>query len=165
LIASNSGGASAPYTRTISVYDPYAWWRLQYYGSTNSANGAPGADPYGTGMSNTNKFLTGFSPINAAAYLHIISIARTNNNTDIRVTYLGANGDSTYTGGPAMRTNVLEFTTGTTANGSYTNNFASTGQTNVLNGGTGSGVVTNMVDSGGATNKPSRYYRVRVLLP
>jgi hypothetical protein len=59
----------------------------------------------------------------------------------------------------------LEFTTGT-ANGSYsTNNFASTGQTNILSGGTGLGVVTNMVDSGGATNKPSRYYRVRVLLP
>ena len=34
-----------------------------------------------------------------------------------------------------------------------------------VSGGTGVGLVTNMVDSGGATNKPSRYYRVRVLVP
>ena len=128
------------------------------------ADSSPNADPLGKGMSNTNQFMAGFNPTNAAAYLHIISIAKTNNNADIKVTYLGANGDSTYNGGPASRTNVLEFTTGT-ANGSYTNSFTSTGQTNILGGGTGLGVVTNMVDSGGATNKPSRFYRVRVMLP
>jgi hypothetical protein len=59
---------------------------------------------------------------------------------------------------------VLEFAAGT-ASGGYSNNFASTGQTNILSSGTGLGVVTNMVDPGGATNIPSRYYRVRVLLP
>jgi hypothetical protein len=114
-------------------------------------------------MSNTNKFLAGFNPTNAAAYLHIISIATTN-STDINVMYLGANGDSTWSPGIASRTNVLEFTAGA-ASGSYSNNFASTGQTNILSGGTGTGVVTNMVDPGGATNTPSRYYRVRVLVP
>jgi hypothetical protein len=80
------------------------------------------------------------------------------------VTYLGANGDTSYTNGPSSRTNVLEFTTGA-ANGSYTNNFASAGVTNILSGGTGLGMVTNMVDVGGATNVPSHYYRVRVLVP
>jgi hypothetical protein len=60
---------------------------------------------------------------------------------------------------------VLEFTTGT-ANGSYSsNNFTSTGVSNILSGGIGLGTLTNMVDSGGATNVPSRYYRVRVLVP
>ena len=111
-------------------------------------------------MSNTNKFLTGFNPTNAAAYLHIISIAETNNN--INVIYLGANGDNTWSPGIASCTNVLEFTAGT-ASGNYSDNFASTGQTNILSGGTGLGVVTNMIDLGGATNGPSRYYRVRVL--
>ena len=82
----------------------------------------------------------------------------------MNVTYLGANGDSTYAGGPASRTNVLEFATGA-ADDSYSNNFVSTGQTNILSGGTGSGVVTNMIDPGGATNTPSRFYRVRVLVP
>jgi len=118
----------------------------------------------GNGFSNLQEYLAGFNPANPAAYPHIISLARTN-TTDINVIYLGANGDSTYVPGIASRTNVLEFTTGT-ANGSYsTNNFASTGQTNILSGGTGLGIVTNMIDAGGATNVPSRYYRVRVLVP
>ncbi len=115
-------------------------------------------------MSNTNQFLAGFNPTNAAAYVHITSISKTNSGTDIRVDYLGASGDNTYSGGPASRTNVLEFTAGTGGNYS-SNNFASTGQTNVLTGGIGLGTLTNMVDPGGATNVPSRYYRVRVLVP
>jgi hypothetical protein len=118
----------------------------------------------GSGFSNLQEYLAGFNPNNPAAYPRVISVARVN-TTNINVTYLGANGDSTYVPGIATRTNVLEFTTGT-ANGSYSpNNFASTGQTNILSGGTGFGVVTNMIDSGGGTNTPSRYYRVRVLVP
>jgi hypothetical protein len=59
---------------------------------------------------------------------------------------------------------VLEFTTGT-GDGSYaTNNFASTGQTNVLINGFGTGEVASFVDTNGATGS-TRYYRVRVLLP
>jgi hypothetical protein len=114
-------------------------------------------------MSNTNKFMAGFNPTNPAAYLHIISVAKA--GSDINVTYLGASGDATYSGGPSSRTNVLEFTTGT-VNGSYSsNNFASTGVSNILSGGVGLGTLTNMVDPGGATNVSSRYYRVRVLVP
>jgi hypothetical protein len=81
------------------------------------------------------------------------------------VTYLGASGDNTYANGWTSRTNVLEVTTGT-GNGSYaTNNFASTCQTNVLSGGTGLGTVTSFVETNGATFTPSRFYRVRVLVP
>ncbi len=124
----------------------------------------PNADPFGKGMNNTNQFLAGFNPTNAAAYLHIISITKTNSGTDVRVDYLGASGDTSYSGGPASRTNVLEFTAGTA--GSYnSNNFASAGVTDILSGGIGLGTLTNMVDPGGATNVPSRYYRVRVLVP
>jgi fibronectin-binding autotransporter adhesin len=149
---------------TSAPLGPFATWQLQYFGSTSCALCGGNASYTGDGMSNTNKFLAGFNPTNSAASLHVISITKTNNNADIKVTYLGANGDSTSPLDILSRTNVLEFTTGT-ANGSYTNNFASTGQTNILSGGTGLGVVTNMLDSGGATNKPSRFYRVRVLLP
>ena len=144
------------------VSNAFASWQSHYFPG-GGPNSAPGADPTGDGFSNTNKFLAGFNPTNAAAYPHIISIARTN-TTDINVIYLGANGDSTWSPGVASRTNVLEVSTGT-ANGSFTNNFTSTGQTNILSGGTGLGVVTNMVDAGGTTNRPSRFYRVRVLLP
>jgi len=150
-------------TNSSAVASPFLSWQ-NYYFTGSPLNSSGNADPLGKGMSNTNQFLAGFNPTNSAAYLHIISVAKINANTDINVTYLGANGDSSYTGGPTSRTNVLEFTTGT-ANGSYTNVFATTGQTNILNAANGLGTVTNMVDSGGATNKPARYYRVRVLLP
>lgn len=113
-------------------------------------------------MNNTNEFLSSFNPTNSAAYLHVISVARTA-TTNITVTYLGASGDSTWSPGIASRTNVLEFTTGA-PNGSYSNNFASTGQTNILSGGTGLGTVTSFVDTNGATGL-TRYYRVRVLVP
>ncbi len=164
LIASNAGGASSPFTQTINVYNPFAWWQLQYFGSTNNnPNTAPNGDYTGTGMSNTNKFMAGFNPTNSAAFLHIISVAKSGAN--IVVTYLGANGDTNYAPGILSRTNVLDFTTGD-ARGSYTNGgWQDTGQTNILSGGTGLGAVTNMTDVGGATNVPSRYYRVRVLLP
>jgi hypothetical protein len=153
LIVSPSGGGGDAYT---------TWKTLYFNGSTLSSAG--GADPLGKGMSNTNQFLAGFNPTNAAAYVHITGIAKTNANTDIRVDYLGASGDSTYTGGPGSRTNVLEFTTG--AGGNYnSNSFVSTGRTNILSGGTGLGTLTNMVDPGGATAGAARYYRVRVLVP
>ena len=144
--------------------DPFTAWQTHYF-TGSPLSSAPGADPLGKGMSNTNQFLAGFNPTNASAYVHITTISKTNNSTDIRVDYLGASGDSTYSPGFASRTNVLEFTAGT-ANGSYnSNNFASTGVTNILSGGVGLGTLTNMVDPGGATNKPSRFYRVRVLVP
>lgn len=162
LIASSTGG-SGTNAQTITVYDPYTWWRLFYFGSANSANGTPSLDLYGTGISNSNKFLTGFNPTNHAAYPHILSVARTN-GADVNVIYLGASGDSTWSPGTRSRTNILEVAVGA-AGGNYSNNFASAGATNILSGGTGFGTVTNMVDVGGATNKPSRFYRIRVLAP
>ncbi|HUJ11385.1 MAG TPA: autotransporter-associated beta strand repeat-containing protein [Verrucomicrobiae bacterium] len=144
-----------------SVADSYTTWQNQYFGCTGCGQAQGTADPDGDGMNNTNEFLAGFVPTNSAAYLHILSIVRT--NTDVRVTYLGANGNSTTTPPIGSRTNVLEYTTGT-ANGSYSNNFVSANVTNILSGGTGVGVVTNMVDPGGATGA-TRYYRVRVLVP
>ena len=148
----------------VTVLTTYQSWQMHYFDCTDCPEAAPDADPLGTGMSNTNQFLAGFNPTNSAAYLHIISIAITN-TTEINVIYLGANGDSTWSPGVASRTNVLDYTTGD-ASGNYTNGgWQDTGQTNILSGGTGTGIVTNMVDSGGATNTPSRFYRVRVLVP
>ena len=149
MIASNAGGASSPFTQTVNVYDPFAWWQ-QAYGVTNCALCAANASYTGDGMSNTNKFMAGFNPTNAAAYLHVISIVKQSepgNTNNVVVTYLGANGDNTYIPGIASRTNVLDYMTGT-ANGSYTNGgWQDTGQTNILSGGNGSGTITSMTDS------------------
>jgi hypothetical protein len=168
FLTANEGGSNpqesgqANYV-TATPLTAFQSWQIHYFGSTTNPAAAPDVDADGDGVSNTNQFLAGFNPTDSAAYLHIISIARTN-TTNINVIYLGANGDSTWSPGYVSRTNVLEFAAGT-ASGGYSNDFASTGQTNILSGGTGLGVVTNMVDPGGATNVPSRYYRVRVLVP
>ncbi|HXI84068.1 MAG TPA: hypothetical protein VNL17_08265 [Verrucomicrobiae bacterium] len=143
--------------------DPFTAWQAQYF-TGSPLSSAPGADPLGKGISNTNQFLAGFNPTNASAYVHITAVSKVNAGTDIRVDYLGASGNSSTTPPMASRTNVLEFTAG--SGGNYnSNSFASTGQTNILSGGVGLGTLTNMVDPGGATNVPSRYYRVRVLVP
>ncbi len=171
-VVTGPGGVDAStQINSISALTTFQNWQSQYFHCTGCPNAQPDADPFGKGMSNTNQYLAGFNPTSAAACLHVISVARAN-GTNVVVTYLGASGDTTYTGGPASRTNVLEFTSGT-ANGSYTNGSWTQvhGQTNILgvglsiNGGTGLGTVTNMTDVGGAANGPSRYYRVRVLLP
>jgi hypothetical protein len=143
----------------------YLTWAQYYFGCTNCPQSSELADPDGDGMINLDKFLAGFNPTNTASYPHIISIAKINSNTDIRITYLGANGDSSWTPGIQSRTNVLEYSTGL-PDGSYsTAFFVSTGQTNILSGGTGFGFITNMVNRGGATNGPTRYYRIEIIAP
>jgi len=145
--------------------DPFTVWQDHYFTSPelgNPAYSGPNADPLGKGISNTNQFLAGFNPTNSAAYPHIINIARSG-SANLTITYLGASGDSTYSPGFASRTNVLEFAAGT-ANGSYSNNFVSTGQTNILSGGTGFGTVASFIQTNGATGRTG-YYRVEVLAP
>ncbi len=104
-------------------------------------------------MNNLSKFLAAFDPTNSCAYPHIISISRTNSNTDICVKYLGANGDSSPQSGIQSCTNVLECAI-IASDGSYTTNFISTGQTNILCGGTGLGIVTNMLDPAAPPTSP-----------
>ena len=148
----------------MTVQTQFSSWQSSY-GLSGTLSGGD-ASYTGDGMSNTNKFLAGFNPTNAAAYLHIISIVEQSvaGINNVVVTYLGANGDDSYTPGILLRTNVLDYTTGD-ANGNYTNGgWQDTGQTNVLGGGNGSGTVTNMTDT--ILSIPTNlYYRVRVLLP
>jgi autotransporter-associated beta strand protein len=153
----NSVATSNVVVTLAAVTDPFTAWAQHYYpgggpaaaGSALTASGA---------MSNTNAWMAGFNPINPAAYLHIISVTQSSGNAVI--SYLGASGDNTYQPGVACATNVIEVSTG--AGNNYTNNFVSTGVTNILCGGSGLGqVVTNTV-TGGATN-PTTFYRIHVL--
>ena len=173
-IQTTDGAGSFVYSQTptaIMLVDfqtdpqPYLTWAQGYFGCTNCSQSSELADPDGDGMNNLAEFLAASNPTDSTGYPHIISITRTNSNTDILVTYLGADGDSSLGSVIQSRTNVLEYSTGA-ADGSYaTNNFTSTGQTNILSGGNGMGTVTNMVDPGGATNQPARFYRIRIIAP
>ena len=140
--------------------DEYSAWATQYY--PGGGQSAVGTNVHANGFSNTNLFLAGFNPTNNAAYPHITAIARS--GAAMNVTYLAANGDNSYTGGPTTKTNVLEFSTGVPGTGVYSNNFQSTGQTNILSGGNGNGVITVISDPSGATGA-TRYYRIRVIAP
>jgi PKD repeat protein len=156
-----TGNGSGNTTTNITVtapLTPFQAWQ-NYYFPGGGAGAAGTADPDGDGISNTNEFLIGFNPTNSSAALRIIGLVRTNN--DMRITYLGANGDLNGSLGP--KTNVLDFTVGT-ARG-YSNNFVTTGITNVLSGGSGLGTNVTVTDVGGATSVTQRYYRVRVLVP
>ena len=84
---------------------------------------------------------------NTIAFLHVTAIDQEGNN--IRIAWADAAGD----------TNLVQATNGT--GGSYTTNFTDLSPPIIL---PGSGTVaTNYLDVGGATDRPARYYRVRVV--
>jgi hypothetical protein len=135
---------------TVSLTDPFPCWQMQYFGCTNCPQTDADADPDGDGMSNTNEFLSGTNPTNSASALRIISTVR--QTTDVVIIWTTAGG----------HTNAVQATTGD-ANGSYSTNFIDiTSPPHIILPGSGD-AVTNYVDVGGATNVPSRYYRVRLV--
>ena len=119
-------------------------------------NGVDG-DPDGDGYSNLEEYEAGSDPQNPLSTpLQIIpppfrfnSILRSGNN--IVLTWTTAGG----------WTNQVQVTSGTGAGSYATNGFANLGpQMLILGSG---GVITNYTDVGGATNRPARYYRVRLV--
>jgi PKD repeat protein len=150
LTISGTGGSSTLIrTNLIAVLAEFEAWQFQYFGCTNCAQAAGTADPDGDGMSNGDEFSAGTNPTNSASALQIISAMQ--QGSDITVTWTTAGG----------KTNAVQATAGD-SNGSYTTNFSDLSGLIII---PGSGdAMTNFTDSGGATNAPSRYYRV-LLVP
>ena len=131
-----------------SLLTPFEQWQTNYFGSTTNPLAAADADPDGDGMSNTNEFLAGTDPTNSLSGLRIISVLAQSN--DVNITWATAGG----------RTNAVQATVGD-ANGGYTNNFNDISGSIII---PGSGdATTNFTEIGGATNNPSRYYRIRLV--
>ncbi len=151
LIDSGSAGASTnTQSNLITVMDPYAWWASNYFGCASCSQAQGNADPYGKGISNTNQFLLGLNPTNPASVFRILTVVQ--QTTDVVVTWDAGAG----------RTNALQATSGD-ASGNYSNNFVDiTTPPHIIIPGSGD-VTTNYTDSGGATNSPTRYYRVRLV--
>ena len=155
------GTAPAGYTYTIStntagqvnlvvtsLLTAFEQWQINYFGSTTNPLAAAGADPDGDGMSNTNEFLAGTNPTNSLSGLRIISVVQQSN--DVVITWTTAGG----------HTNAVQATAGD-AGGGYATNFTNISGSIII---PGSGdTTTNYVDTGGATNTPSRYYRIRLV--
>jgi uncharacterized protein DUF4038/collagenase-like protein with putative collagen-binding domain len=144
------GATNAPtrfyHVRLINGLPPvtsFQLWQLQYFNCTNCAQAAATADPDGDGQDNLAEFLAGTNPTNSASAFRITAVARQGNN--IRVTWKTSGGT----------TNVVEVAS------SLTNGYASL-STNIVISGSGD-ATTNYVDVGGATNAPSRFYRIQLV--
>lgn len=149
LTASNFVGTSMLVSNNlITVIAAFQAWQLSHFGCTNCPEAQGGADPDGDGMSNTNEFLTGTDPNSSASTLRIISAVR--QTTDVAIVWTTAGGV----------TNAVQATAGA-VNGSYNTNFTDISDPILIQGS--GDVTTNYTDSGGATNTPSRYYRVRLV--
>jgi len=147
-IVSGSGGSSTnTQVNYITVLTPFQAWQIQYFGSTTNPAAAANADPDGDGQSNLAEFLAGTNPTNSGSGLLITSVTAQGN--DVLVTWTTAGG----------YTNVVQMTTGL-PDGSYSTNFQDLSALIII---PGSGdATTNYLDSGGATNVPARYYRIRL---
>jgi hypothetical protein len=126
-------------------------WQMQYFGCTNCPQAAPDADPLGKGMSNTNQFLAGLNPTNPSSVFRITSVvADSNNNVLIIWSTAG------------VRTNAVQASSGD-VDGNYSNNFADISSPPHIIIPVSGDVTTNYLNVGGATNSPSRYYRIRLV--
>jgi hypothetical protein len=93
----------------------------------------------------------GLNPTNPASVFQITSVV-TDSNNNVLITWLTA----------GIRTNAVQ-ATGGDANGGYTDNFVDiTTPPHIIIPVSGD-ATANYIDVGGATNGPSRYYRVKLL--
>ena len=147
VVSGPVGSSTNTQVNYITVLTLFQAWQVQYFGSTNSPSAVPGADPDGDGQNNLAEFLSGTSPTNSASGLRITSV--TAQGGDVLVTWKTAGGE----------TNVMQEAAGL-PDGSYSTNFLDLSPAIII---PGSGdATTNYLDSGGATNTPARYYRIRL---
>jgi fibronectin-binding autotransporter adhesin len=102
-----------------------------------------GADNDGDGFTNLQEFQAGTDPTNNSSTFKVLSLGSTNG--DVLVTWQAGGG----------RTNVVQSATDLTVG--YTNVSP-----NIILPGSGD-VTTNYLDAGGATNGPSRFYKIRLV--
>jgi hypothetical protein len=119
---------------------PNSW--KQQYGLDTFDPDLGSKDSDGDGMNNLQEYLAGTDPTNSASAFRVTSVTRVGN--DVRATWSMGSG----------KTNALQVTSGS----GFTTNFVDLFTvTNTV------GTVTNYLDSGGATNIPARFYRVRLV--
>jgi len=155
LTASNAASTStlvsnSLITATVAT-NAFQSWQLSHFGCTNCPQADANADPDGDGMNNLAEFLSGSDPNNSSSGLHIISVTPQNNG-DMLITWGTVGG----------YTNAVQATAGD-ANGDYTTNYVDiTTAPHIIVSGNGD-TTTNYTDGGGATNVPSRFYRIRLV--
>jgi hypothetical protein len=122
-------------------------WEYNYFGSPTDAVAA--ADVDGDSFTALQEYWTGTDPTNSASFFHVLAAVLVGN--DVQVSWMAGGG----------RTNMLQYTTGAVG-GNYSNNFTDIAPAIILPS-SGTSLVTNQIDAGGATNGSSRYYRIRLV--
>ncbi len=151
LTASNAFGpvSTLVSNNLINVISAFQVWQSNYFGCTGCPQAQPNADPLGKGLSNMNQFLAGLDPTNPASLFTVISTAPS--GSDIVITWKTA----------GVRTNAVMATPGDGNGGYNTNGFTNISGSIILP--VAGDTVTNYTDVGGATNSPSRYYRIQLV--
>ena len=155
LTASNAVNTSTLVSNNLitatTAVTAFQAWQLAHFGCTNCPQADANADPDGDGMNNLAEFLSGSDPNNSSSGLHIISVTPQNNG-DMLITWKTVGG----------YTNAVQATAGD-ASGNYTTNYTDlTTAPHIIISGSGD-TTTNYTDGGGATNVPSRFYRIRLV--
>ncbi len=135
---------------------PNGWEQMHGLDPFNPfGDNGPFGDPDGDGYDNYDEYLAGSdpqdplsTPLQITSPFHFTSILRSANNIVLTWTT------------PAGTTNQVQVTGG--IGGSYSTNGFTNLSGQMFIGGAGI-VSTNYLDTGGATNKPARYYRVRLV--
>ncbi|HUI06121.1 MAG TPA: PKD domain-containing protein [Verrucomicrobiae bacterium] len=151
LVASNLAGASLTASNNpITVFTPSQAWQMHYFGCIDCPQAADTADPDGDGQNNLAEFLAGTDPTSALSSLRIVSATKTGD--DVLITWTTAGG----------RTNAVQASSGDETGG-YTTNFLDiTTPPHIIIPGNGD-ATNHYLDEGGATNTPSRFYRIRLV--
>jgi hypothetical protein len=147
IVSNNAGSVTNSATLTV-IPTPFEAWQLQYFGCTTCPQAAASADPDGDGLNNQAEFLAGTDPTNASSGLQIIDARQ--QGGDVLITWKTAGG----------HTNVVQATAGDGDGGYSTNGFTDISGLITISGS--GDATTNFDDVGGATNVPSRYYRIRL---
>ena len=137
-VSSNSTEVSATPQSSFSV------WQMQNFGCTGCPQAAADADPDGDGQDNMAEYLGGTSPTNSASAFRVISVTTTGSN--VVIMWQAGGG----------KTDVVQATSGD----GYATNFLDISAPIIIPGTVD--VFTNYPDVGGATNEPSRFYRIRL---
>jgi PKD repeat protein len=141
-------GGSSTNTRPnyIVVLTPFQGWQIQYFGSTNNPNAAPGVDADGTGQNNLFKFVAGLDPTNPASVFLLNIVSDTNQPNAQALQFLPMVGGRTYT--PQFNTDLV--------NGVWLPLATYTGP--VINGNQITVTDTNPLP-------PQEFYRIEISLP
>ena len=92
----------------INVLTPFQAWQIQYFGSTNNPNAAPGIDADSTGQNNLFKYVAGLDPTNPASVFVFQIATVTNQPSQDNLLFNPLAGGRTYT--PQFSTDLVNGT-------------------------------------------------------